>query len=379
MDKVGFAAVRGGRTACRCPGPRCCATGPTLRPRPAATRLPVRGQATRQDASPGWRTPAPRGSRSTDAATLLEVYDRVAHWVPCSSPRSGSTATRTSCTPATPTSAPVAGRWPPSSPASCGSGRPTSGTSASGEECRNEEVLDTTIRLFGGLGYRGLAYLEMKRDARTGRLLIIEPNVGRPTGRSAIAEAGGVELRATPPTATPPDCRSRPRGSSGTARRGGWTCAGTCRRPSSPGAAGPSRCGQWLRWVRGPKAHAIWSRRDPRPFVSDLTGAARTGLRLMRDGQGRRGPCCGHHDDRGRGVGMTQGADVTGVLGWGVRRYAWLIALFVIALGVVVPGVLQQRAETVPGDRPGRPRPRVAHPQHRRAAEDGHRRVRATS
>ena len=43
---------------------------------------------------------------------------------------------------------------------------------------------------------------------------------------------------------------------------------------------------------------------------------------------------------------MTQGADVTGVLGWGVRRYAWLIALFVIALGVVVPGVLAQRAET---------------------------------
>ena len=28
----------------------------------------------------------------------------------------------------------------------------------------------------------------------TGRLVIIEPNVGRPTGRSAIAEAGGVEL-----------------------------------------------------------------------------------------------------------------------------------------------------------------------------------------
>ena len=40
---------------------------------------------------------------------------------------------------------------------------------------------------------------------------------------------------------------------------------------------------------------------------------------------------------------MNQGADVTGVVGWGLRRYAWLIALFVIALGVVVPGVLQQR------------------------------------
>ena len=43
---------------------------------------------------------------------------------------------------------------------------------------------------------------------------------------------------------------------------------------------------------------------------------------------------------------MTPGADVTGVLAWGLRRYAWLIAVFVIALGVVVPGVLGQRAET---------------------------------
>ena len=34
----------------------------------------------------------------------------------------------------------------------------------------------------------------MKRDARTGGHYIVEPNVGRPTGRSAAAEAAGVEL-----------------------------------------------------------------------------------------------------------------------------------------------------------------------------------------
>ena len=27
---------------------------------------------------------------------------------------------------------------------------------------------------------------------------------------------------------------------------------------------------EWLSWVRGPKAHAIWSRRDPVPFVVDV-------------------------------------------------------------------------------------------------------------
>jgi predicted ATP-grasp superfamily ATP-dependent carboligase len=34
----------------------------------------------------------------------------------------------------------------------------------------------------------------MKQDPITGQFLIIEPNIGRPTGRSATAEAAGVEL-----------------------------------------------------------------------------------------------------------------------------------------------------------------------------------------
>jgi predicted ATP-grasp superfamily ATP-dependent carboligase len=71
---------------------------------------------------------------------------------------------------------------------------PETGTSCLGEECRNDVVLETSIRLFQSVKYHGLGYLEMKRDQRTGQHFIIEPNIGRPTGRSAIAEAGGVEL-----------------------------------------------------------------------------------------------------------------------------------------------------------------------------------------
>jgi predicted ATP-grasp superfamily ATP-dependent carboligase len=71
---------------------------------------------------------------------------------------------------------------------------PETGTSCLGEECRNDTVLQETIRLFESVRYRGLGYLEMKRDQQTGQHFIIEPNIGRPTGRSAIAEAGGVEL-----------------------------------------------------------------------------------------------------------------------------------------------------------------------------------------
>src|SRR5262249_12454624 len=71
---------------------------------------------------------------------------------------------------------------------------PETGTSSLGEEVRNDAVLAATLRLFDAVGYRGLGYVELKRDARSGRHVVIEPNVGRPTGRSAIAEAGGVEL-----------------------------------------------------------------------------------------------------------------------------------------------------------------------------------------
>jgi predicted ATP-grasp superfamily ATP-dependent carboligase len=68
------------------------------------------------------------------------------------------------------------------------------GTSCLGEEVRNDVVLEESLRLFRGVNYHGLGYVEMKRDRRTGKHYIIEPNIGRPTGRSAIAEAGGVEL-----------------------------------------------------------------------------------------------------------------------------------------------------------------------------------------
>ena len=71
---------------------------------------------------------------------------------------------------------------------------PETGNTSLGQECRNDVVLNESIRLFKKVGFRGLGYLEMKRDERTGKYWIIEPNIGRPTGRSPLAEACGVEL-----------------------------------------------------------------------------------------------------------------------------------------------------------------------------------------
>lgn len=157
---------------------------------------------------------------------------------------------------------------------------PRIGTSASGEECRDDEAVAHTLRLFRELGFRGLAYLEAKRDTRTGELTLIEANVGRPTGRSAIAEAGGVELVQTAYC----DALGLPLPAGREQRYAGAKWVDLRRDAQAVYAGrrdGTVTVGEWLRWLRGPKAHAIWSPRDPGPFATDLAQATRTGLRRL--------------------------------------------------------------------------------------------------
>ena len=242
---------------------------------------------------PPYKTPSwlahtsAKGFTVTDARSFLDVYHRVEHWVPFLIAQEWIPGTEDglySCNavfgeggrPLATFVARKLRQWPPDI-----------GTSASGEECRNDEVLDTTLRLVGGLGYRGLAYLEMKRDARTGKLWIVEPNVGRPTGRSAIAEAGGVELVHTAYC----DAAGLPLPAAREQRYGEARWLDLRRDLQAAYVArrrGTLTLRAWLHWVRGPKAHAIWSRRDPGPFLTDITGATRTGLRLLGPRRGGR-------------------------------------------------------------------------------------------
>jgi predicted ATP-grasp superfamily ATP-dependent carboligase len=71
---------------------------------------------------------------------------------------------------------------------------PITGESCLGEEVRDNTVLELTLQVYKSINHYGLGYLEIKKDERSGEYFIIEPNIGRPTGRSAIAEAGGVDL-----------------------------------------------------------------------------------------------------------------------------------------------------------------------------------------
>lgn len=146
---------------------------------------------------------------------------------------------------------------------------PDVGSSSSGEECHNEKVLKLAVDLFRSTRCRGLAYLEVKRDVRTGRHVIIEPNIGRPTGRSPIAEAGGVELIYTMycdalGLPLPPNRKQTYGGVKWIYLR--WDIQSALvhlwRRELT--------FGDWYQSFRGKKAYALFSWNDPGPFIWDL-------------------------------------------------------------------------------------------------------------
>jgi predicted ATP-grasp superfamily ATP-dependent carboligase len=150
---------------------------------------------------------------------------------------------------------------------------PETGTSCLGEECRNDLVLHESVRLFGSVGYRGLGYVEMKRDTRTGKHYIIEPNIGRPTGRSAIAEAGGVELLYTMYC----DLIGRPLPANRRQNYSGVKWIYWRRDLQSAfyyWRRGDLTFKEWWRSWRGRKGYAVFSWRDPAPFWHDLWRAA---------------------------------------------------------------------------------------------------------
>jgi predicted ATP-grasp superfamily ATP-dependent carboligase len=159
---------------------------------------------------------------------------------------------------------------------------PETGTSCLGEEIRNDVVLEESIRLFRTVNYRGLGYVEMKRDERTGKHYIIEPNIGRPTGRSAIAEAGGVELLFTKYC----DLLDLPLPANRQQTYEGvkWIFF----RHDVQSALyywwrGKLTLREWWRSVRGVKWDAVFSWTDQAPFWYDLWGSARTLIKMLID------------------------------------------------------------------------------------------------
>ena len=143
---------------------------------------------------------------------------------------------------------------------------PITGQSSMGEECCNEVVLKETLNLFSGVHYVGLGYLEMKKDHRSGKYFIIEPNIGRPTGRSAIAEVGGVELVYTMYC----DAIGVPIPKNIEQKYIGVKWIHLLRDLQSAfyhWRLKELNISDWLRSIKGKKAYAIFSLSDPLPFL----------------------------------------------------------------------------------------------------------------
>lgn len=138
-----------------------------------------------------------------------------------------------------------------------------------GEAYPDDIVAGETVRLYKSVDFRGLAYLEMKLDEKSGKYFIIEPNVGRPTGRSATAEANGVELLYTMYC----DALGWPLPKDRDQKGGNvkWIYL----RQDIQSALyswlhGELTLREWLRSLRGRKWDAVFSWNDPIPFWYDL-------------------------------------------------------------------------------------------------------------
>lgn len=151
---------------------------------------------------------------------------------------------------------------------------PLTGEISLGQECRNDFVAMESVRLLQSVKYHGLAYVEFKRDPRTGEYFIIEPNIGRPAVRSGLVEASGVELLQTmycDLLGLPPPLRREQRYGNRKwlyLRRDALAALDRWR-------AGDLTTSEWIESLSGPKEFALFSLTDPKPFVFDVLQAGR--------------------------------------------------------------------------------------------------------
>lgn len=146
---------------------------------------------------------------------------------------------------------------------------PVTGNTSLGIECKADEVKDISLDMFKRVNYHGLGYVELKRDINTKKYYIIEPNIGRPTGRSAIAEAGGVELLYTMycdkmDLPLPEEREQKYTGVKWIHLRADLMSSFYYWKK------GELTFKDWLSSMRGKKYHAVFSLKDPLPFISEV-------------------------------------------------------------------------------------------------------------
>ena len=146
---------------------------------------------------------------------------------------------------------------------------PKTGQACFAEEVRKDDVLNLSIKIFKDAGFKGLTYLDVKKDDVTGNYFIIEPNVGRPTGRAAMAEASGVEYLYTMycdllDLPLPENRKQLYKGIKWMHIRRDLMLFFVMWRK------GEITINQWWKSLKGPKAFAVYSKKDLLPFFFDF-------------------------------------------------------------------------------------------------------------
>lgn len=163
---------------------------------------------------------------------------------------------------------------------------PLTGQACLAEEARADDLLAMTESLFETAGLAGIGYLEWKQDARSGQYFIIEPTIWRPPGRLPITEAAGVDFLFTAYC----DAAGLPLPLNRTQRYGDAKWIYLTRDFVSGFQyfrRGELSLPRWWGSLRGPKYFAVFSWRDPIPFLADVP---QTLARARRRGGGSRDP-----------------------------------------------------------------------------------------
>jgi len=159
---------------------------------------------------------------------------------------------------------------------------PLTGQRTLGVEVRNEFVEKTTIDLYNSVPFKGLGYLELKKDEITGNYYIIEANVGRPVGPSSLAERGGVEILYTfycdcVGLKRPDNIKQQYKGTKWVHLVRDFQAFLNLKKKGQLTFIG------WLKSLKGKRAYAIFSWKDPLPFLFILMKIIRLMLFSSKD------------------------------------------------------------------------------------------------
>jgi predicted ATP-grasp superfamily ATP-dependent carboligase len=137
------------------------------------------------------------------------------------------------------------------------------------ERCLVEPVPRKSIDIYSRIQYKGITSLEIKIDENNGKHFIIEPDIGRPNTSIGLVEASGVPILYTMYC----DALSLPMPSDSANKSGSikWI---SLQRDIMAAAEyyvrGELSFKEWLKSIKGVKTFAIFSIRDPLPFIFDF-------------------------------------------------------------------------------------------------------------